>query len=69
MDSWPDRFPNRLRPWEPAEIAKLSGLLGKETPYPVMAVLLGRSQESIRTKARKIGLIGQHRARADVRYP
>ena len=66
MDTWPDRFPNRLRPWEPAEIAKLSGLLDSETPYPVMAAILGRSQESIRTKARNVGLIGQSRNGAAV---
>jgi hypothetical protein len=59
MDSWPERFTNRLRPWLASDIAKLQRLLAKETPYPVMAAILGRSQEAIRTKARNVGLIGR----------
>lgn len=57
MDSWPEQFTNRLRPWLASDIAKLRALLAKETPYPVMAAILGRSQESIRPKARNVGLI------------
>jgi hypothetical protein len=58
MDAWPERF-NRLRPWLASDISKLQGLLANETPYPVMAAILGRSQEAIRTNARNVGLIGR----------
>ena len=65
MDTWPERFTNRLRPWVASDIEKLRGLLAQETPYPVMAAILGRSQESIRTKARNVGLIGGASRQAD----
>ena len=65
MDSWSERFTNRLRPWLASDIENLRRLLAKETPYPVMAAILGRSQESIRTTARNVGLIGRASCQAD----
>lgn len=48
---------NNLRRWQGSELEKLRTLIGEETPFPVMAALLGRSQEAIRTKALKTGLL------------
>ena len=48
---------NNLRKWQDCELVKLQSLIKEDTPFAVMAALLGRSQEAIRTKAHKAGLL------------
>ena len=51
-----ERYSNRSKMWDATEIERMRTLFERETPMPEMAAMLGRTQESIRTKARKIGV-------------
>ena len=50
-------WPNYARPWTPEEFTKLTALLGAGETIPDIAKEMGRSQEAVRNKAWKIGLL------------
>ena len=52
-----ERYSNRSKTWDPIEIERMRTLFEQETPMREMAAMLGRTQESIRTKARKTGIL------------
>lgn len=54
-----ERYSNRSKTWDAIEIERMRTLFEQETPMPEMAAMLGRTQESIRTKARKTGILAR----------
>ena len=44
--------PNDKQPWDAEAVEQLQSLLALETPIPIVAQQLGRTQEAIRRKAR-----------------
>ena len=44
--------PNDKQPWDADAIERLHAMLAMETPIPIVARELGRSQEAVRRKAR-----------------
>ncbi len=47
---------NNSRPWEADELNRLRQLIEADIPFPLMSAMLGRSQEALKTKARKLRL-------------
>ena len=47
---------NHLRSWEPDELDRLRQLVQSDVPFPLISAMLGRSEEALRTKARKLGI-------------
>jgi len=47
---------NHRKPWDDKEIGKLKKLTDENTPTPVIGLKLGRSEDSVRSKASKEGI-------------
>ena len=60
-----ERYSNRSKTWDAIEIERMRTLFEQETPMREMAAMLGRTQESIRAKARKTGILARQRERGD----
>jgi hypothetical protein len=43
-------------PWSPECVDQLTDLIGRGEPVPVIATLLGRSQEAVRSRLVRMGL-------------
>jgi hypothetical protein len=60
---WGDQFTSAYKPWTSEELAQVQRMIAQKLPFSTMAATLGRSQESIRLKARKAGFTGERRSR------